>query len=241
MFEQLKLWYRAYRYKTKDDVGGISYILNNVKHGNTVLDIGAHKAGYLYFIRKMVGSEGRVVAFEPQQILFRYLQIVVAEFKWKNVEIVHLALSDRKGQAQLMIPKQRQKSSSSPGATIAHLSNKDSFEIAEFVETETLDAFCANNNLAPDFLKIDVEGNELALLKGSIQVLKQYKPKILVEIEARHVGKSKAIETFSFLEELGYSGFFIQGTHLIPITDFSFDHHQTLSDKRNYCNNFVFE
>lgn len=71
--ENIKLLYRAYRYKNKLDRGGIEYILNHIREGDVVMDIGAHKAGYLYFIVKAVGKKGEVYAFEPQSGLYNYL------------------------------------------------------------------------------------------------------------------------------------------------------------------------
>ena len=111
----------------------------------------------------------------------------------------------------------------------------------EEVETETLDAYCKRKNIQPNFLKIDVEGNELRIFKGGVQTLQQYKPKIMVEIEARHVGREQVAETFNFLQQLGYTAHFISGIQRIPLQDFNFDIHQNMADMKNYCNNFTFE
>ncbi|MBI4947088.1 MAG: hypothetical protein HY840_11885 [Bacteroidetes bacterium] len=83
LIEQLKLSYRASKYKNKNDKGGIAYILSSVKAGQTVLDIGAHKAGYLYFFLKQVGAAGKVFAFEPQSSLYNYVSKLKMLFDWK--------------------------------------------------------------------------------------------------------------------------------------------------------------
>ncbi len=241
LFQKLKLLYRAYKYKTKDDAGGIAYMLQALSEGKTALDIGAHKAGYLYHIRSKVGKQGRVFAFEPQTVLFNYLQNVIHIFGWKNVSVHQIALSDSKGLVKLLLPENGRQKSSSPGATIARLDNGINFTATEEIETDTLDSFCAQHNIQPDFLKIDVEGNELKVFVGGIETLKKYKPQIMVEIEARHVGKAKAIETFTFLESINYKGFALYGNAKIPLSEFSFEVHQNTSDKKNYYNNFVFE
>jgi hypothetical protein len=113
--------------------------------------------------------------------------------------------------------------------------------MTETVTTQTLDSYCRINDLKPDFLKIDVEGNELKIFNGAIEVLKKYKPKILVEIEARHVGKQKVQDTFDFLKSMGYDGKFIRGKTTLALDLFTFDKYQNLNDKANYCNNFIFE
>jgi FkbM family methyltransferase len=242
VIEKIKLVYRALQYKNKYDKGGIAYILASIKKGNTVMDIGAHKAGYLYYFRKKVTESGRVYAFEPQGILFNYLTSIKKQFKWTNVEVEHIALSDSTGKVTLYIPSHsKPTNTSSPGATIFKAAASGEIQSTEEVVTETLDSYCNRKSIHPDLLKIDVEGNELRIFNGGLQILKKYKPKIIVEIEARHVGENQVLETFSFLENLGYTGKFIHGINRIPLKEFSFARYQNRGDMKNYCNNFIFE
>lgn len=238
--ERFKLKYRAAKYKTKNDRGGIVYILDSIKNGQTVFDIGAHKAGYLYYMLAQVGKQGQVVAFEPQSNLYKYISKLKTSFKWDNVSVEHLALSDKNGETTLYIPANKVKKGSSPGASV--LADKNSNNcITELVKIETLDSYCLRQNIIPDFLKIDIEGNELNFFRGAVTILQKYKPKIIVEIEARHVGKNKVLETFEFMKSLNYEGCFIHGLNRIPLASFSFEKHQNISDAANYCNNFIFE
>ena len=241
LIEHLKLYWRANKYRTKNDIGGIAYINATIKPGQTALDIGAHKAGYLYFILKQVGDKGKVFAFEPQHNLYEYIKKIKHLFKWDNVTIEHLALSDTLGSVTLYIPSNKVNDVSSPGATIVEQKGSQNFGRTENISTETLDAYCERMHIKPDFLKIDVEGNELNIFKGGVEILKKYKPKILVEIEARHIGQAKVLETFTFMESLQYAGFVVQGLNRIPLTEFSFEKHQNTNDMKNYCNNFIFE
>ena len=241
LIESIKLKHRANKYKNKDDKGGIAYINSIIKDGQTVLDIGAHKAGYLFFIRKQVGKNGKVIAFEPQTKLYKYLNKIKTLFKWDNVTIEHLALSDSTGTVTLYIPTNKVSKGSSPGATIVASNKQSQFCTTETVLTETLDSYSSRNQIIPEFLKIDVEGNELKVFQGGLNTLKKYRPKIIVEIEARHVGREKVIETFNFLESFGYTGHFINGINRIPIASFNFDVHQNTDYPNNYCNNFTFE
>lgn len=241
LIESIKLRYRANKYKNKDDQGGISYVIAAIEKGQTVLDIGAHKAGYLYFMISQVGEKGKVFAFEPQSILFQYIIKMKKLLSWDNVTVEHLALSDAAGTVTLYIPNNKVSSGSSPGATIVEHKDLTEYGVTEIVDTETLDAYCKRKDIKPDFLKIDVEGNELRVLQGGAATLKNHKPKIIVEIEARHVGQEKALETFKFMESLGYKGHFIHGVNRKPIHTFNFKEHQNMNDKNNYCNNFIFE
>ena len=118
LIESVKLRYRAYKYKNKNDRGGIAYICSAIRKEQTVFDIGAHKAGYLYFILKQVGHSGKVFAFEPQSNLHQYITKIKALFKWENLTIEHLALSDSKDTVTLYVPTNKVSKASSPGATI---------------------------------------------------------------------------------------------------------------------------
>jgi len=241
LIESIKLRLRANKYKNKDDIGGIAYINSTIKKGQTVLDIGAHKAGYLYFMLKQVGDKGKVFAFEPQSYLYQYIKKIKGLFNWDNVTIEHLALSDSDGTATLYIPTNKVSKGSAPGATIVEHKNNSRFGTTENVSTETLDSYCNRHNIKPEFLKIDVEGNELRIFQGGVDTLTKYKPKIVVAIEALHVGQEKVLETFKFMESLGYSGHILHGLERIPLTNFTFDKYQNTNNKKNYCNNFTFE
>jgi FkbM family methyltransferase len=239
LIEQIKLSNRANRYKNKHDRGGIKYMLQTIKSGQTVFDIGAHKGGYLYFILQKVKGDGKVYAFEPQSLLYNYLIRIKNVLNWTNVTIEHMALSDKEAKTTLYIPENRNEPSS-PGASIVEPKVRNNNDKTEEVKTGTLDSYCARYDIKPDFLKIDVEGNELAIFKGGTVTLKNCKPKIFVECEARHVGKDQVIETFMFLQNIGYNGYFIRDTEFVPLKDFNIETHQDLSLKP-YCNNFIFE
>lgn len=241
LLELVKLQFRANKYKNKNDKGGIAYILNTIQAGQVVLDIGAHKAGYLYFMLKKVGIQGKIYAFEPQLALYDYLTKLKKLLKWSNVVIEHLALSNSAGTVTLFIPKNKVNDSSSPGATIVNFKEHSDISGTETVQTDTLDAYCGQHNIRPNFLKIDVEGNELKIFEGGLETLKKYKPKILVEIEARHIGADRVLETFEFMKTLGYKGQFIHGLNYLPLEEFSIETYQNVNDQKNYCNNFIFE
>ena len=239
--EKFKLKLRASKYKNRDDKGGIAYIMDAVKNGNTVLDIGAHKGGYLYFMQKNVGKGGQIHAFEPQSFLYNYLVKMKPIMGWDNVTINNIALSDTDATATLFIPSNVTGDNSSPSATIFDQHTLGAVAKTETVATTTMDHYCEKHQLKPDVLKIDVEGNELKVFKGAVNTLQKHKPKIIVEIEAAHVGKEQVLATFDFLKQIGYNGSIIHGMNQLPLADFSFEKHQNRDDMENYCNNFIFE
>lgn len=108
------------------------------------------------------------------------------------------------------------------------------------VEVKTLDSFNLND---VDLIKIDVEGHEKRVLVGSLDTISRCKPILLIEIEQRHIDYD-INEIFSFIENLGYQGFFLMNGEINEIHDFERDKHQMIStgehSKNLYINNFIF-
>ena len=213
--EKIKLKHRAEKYRYKEDQAGIDYIRRNIHQGDIVFDIGAHKAGYLYFFLEQLGNSGKVVAFEPQSSLHKYLRKLKDLFEWENVVIESSAVSEKSGTAVLCIPYNNGRTSS-PCATIIESHTLFEFQAKETVATISVDEYCFRNKIAPDFLKIDVEGNELSVLKGAATLLQTRKPRILFECEARFVGEKNGYGHFSVLAASRLYRVFYYGGQAIP-------------------------
>jgi hypothetical protein len=102
------------------------------------------------------------------------------------------------------------------------------------------------------FVKIDVEGHELAVLHGARETIRRCQPRLLVEIEERH-SIGGVLRTAAFLDTLGYRGHYVNGRRLEPIEGFSADTLQQRANLPNvmvpiresrrlapYVNNFIF-
>ncbi|TVR38348.1 MAG: FkbM family methyltransferase [Cryomorphaceae bacterium] len=239
-FQKLKLRLRARKYQRKTDPGGIAFLRQTLLPGQCAFDIGAHRAGYLYHMMDCVGSSGYVHAFEPQSALYDYISRVKPLMGWQNLRLEHLALSDRIGKVTLHIPVNKVNKGSSPGASIVEGVASGEIALRETVPMDTLDGYCERNKVIPDFLKVDVEGNELNVFKGGAGVLLEHKPAILVEIEERHIGRQQMEETFQWLRDCGYEGHFIRGHERLPLSAFSVEQHQDTRGEGPYCNNFTF-
>ena len=99
---------------------------------------------------------------------------------------------------------------------------------------------CGQNQIPVHFIKCDVEGHELDVLKGGQQVLRKFKPIISLESEARHCGEDNVINVFKFLDDLGYAGYFFNGESMLSLDSFDIQKYQLNSDKKKYVNNFFF-
>lgn len=96
------------------------------------------------------------------------------------------------------------------------------------------------------FLKVDVEGHELAVLQGAAGLIARHRPVLLVESEKRH--NSEAPESvFAFLAERGYTGLYCQEGRLQALTRYRSATHQRQENLvggtrkvGQYVNNFIF-
>ena len=185
------------------------YLLANyIFNGDVCIDIGANYGAYTYEFSKIVGMTGRVYSFEPGKFAFNVLNATVR--KLKNVYHYNIALSDKRGYRNLIVPFDENKHIRS---ALAHFSNEENEEgIIEKVPTITLDQFTLEKNIKKiKFIKCDVEGAELLVFKGAKSILLKQKPIILCEIDPRYTKRFGYTpnELISFLAKFDYKLFII--------------------------------
>jgi FkbM family methyltransferase len=169
-----------------------------IKQGSNVLDIGAHIGYYTLLFAKLVGNEGKVFAFEPNYNNFILLNKNVEMNHYRNVVSEQLAVSDRSGKAKLYM-------SLNPADARIYQSNK----LLNYVEVTTtcLDEYFIGFNGLIDFIKMDVQGAEGAIILGMPILLKKNKNvKILTEFSPNLLSKSD-IKPVDFLKLLSNHGF----------------------------------
>lgn len=146
-----------------------------VSKDSTAIDVGAHGAKYTSMLSI---HARRVLALEPIPHLVRGLR----SFSFPNVEILEAAASDSAGTVTLYIPRNND-TLATPLASLHRNTLRDGaeFEMLE-VKTVRLDDLCKG---PVDFIKIDVEGHEVSVLKGARRLLETYRPTILAEANTR--------------------------------------------------------
>ncbi|WP_162054569.1 FkbM family methyltransferase [Pontibacter pamirensis] len=202
---KIRMVSRFWRYRRRTEKESVRFLLDQDLAGTTVLDIGANRGIYTYWMSKQVGDLGRVISFEPQPELGDFLLDLKKSFKLENVVIENKGLSDKEGKFDIF-----RGFVGSGGARLAQKGeelpeNSDLHKVE--VEVTTLDTFFQGKelkNLA--FIKCDVEGHELSVFKGGEKTLRKHMPTILFECGHE---EAQAGEIFSFLTNMGYKGFFI--------------------------------
>ncbi len=162
--------------------------------GSTVIEVGANIGAHTIALSKLVGSGGRVYAFEPQRVVFQTLCANLALNSIVNVEAFHMALSYEDG--SILIPDlDYSKKGNFGGVEI------EKFQDGYRVKKMKLDNILELKSLKRlDLLKIDVEGMERDVLLGAKSLIKKFQP--IMYIENDRVLKSK--ELLSLIDELDY-------------------------------------
>tara|TARA_Y100000816_G_C26079408_1_gene568683 strand:+ start:778 stop:1530 length:753 start_codon:yes stop_codon:yes gene_type:complete len=172
------------------------------------IDIGVYRGVYSY---EMAKYSKMVHAFEPNPIIFKDIELNLGKII-KNINLYNFALSDKENKVLLKVPirnKNYDKSNYEEyfqmGRATIHEQNVmgdiETFEI----KSKKLDNFTFSNRIS--FIKIDVEGHEMSVIKGAENTIKQYKPTLLVEIEEKH-SKQKVLDSINYINSLGYESFF---------------------------------
>ena len=184
-------------------------IVRLVPQDGVVFDVGAHAGQYTKLFAR-AAPRGRVLAFEPGSYARAILRIAVRLRRLANITVAPLALGAACGVDILSVPV---KARGSYGFGLSHLGrpNHRWDRVArELVAVATIDAVAAAMALDRlDFIKADIEGWELALLRGGEKTLRRYHPALLIELSGEHLARAgdRLDDAFGFLGELGYSAF----------------------------------
>jgi len=151
----------------------LDILKEHINKGDIVIDIGACIGIYTLEMAKLVGGNGRVIAFEPLKEAFYLLKknIEINNYEGR-VKIQQKGLLDKVGKATLFYHPYH----------IGASKLVDDLECREKRETETisLDEFFKNNHSKISFIKMDADGSEYLILQGASEVLKRTN-KMLVE------------------------------------------------------------
>jgi len=161
-----------------------------------------------------------VHAFEPNPENLGFLrEIAQAE---SNTRVHATALSDSSGSARLFVPVDDGRPVPAVGS-LAPPRGADCETVV--VETARLDDVLGADAARVSFVKCDVEGHELAVLRGAARMLAEARPSLLVEIERRHAG-DRMEATFDYLAGLGYEAFAVGPDGPVPLAEFDVERDQ---------------
>ncbi|MEP6616165.1 MAG: FkbM family methyltransferase [Ginsengibacter sp.] len=188
------LWYGFYE---KDSILTWEKLIGQ---DSVVIDIGTN-IGYYTLIAAQKARNGKVYSFEPVAVNFQALQQNLKLNNITNVIAYQAGISNARSVAKYFVssPDNRGMSGMRPAPNFSGL--------VESIETMTLDEFSRDQNLKKiDFIKLDIEGNELNALHGMLEVLKKFKPVLFIELLGEHLAGygAEVKDVYHFLKENGY-------------------------------------
>jgi FkbM family methyltransferase len=177
------------------------------------IDVGSNIGEYTIFLAKRL-KKGKVIAFEPMPPILSTLRENIAINHFTNVEIMAVGLADKKGKIEI----HELEDDKNEGLSTIYLGNRKSRNTF-IIDITTLDSLELKIDRL-DFLKIDIEGAEIAALNGAKETLLRFRPLVMVEVSdiTYHQAGYSSSDVRRFFTEIGYEAFIVgkQGT-LLPL------------------------
>ena len=192
----------------------IEFLLALLIKSSIFFDIGANIGIYSLVASKNIITGGKIYAFEPADWAYDRLTENISINDIKNVETFKLAVSDFTGSRQFYVCEDDAYNSliSTPMKQVQKVVAINSIR---------LDDFCLDKNIDHiDILKIDVEGADFLVLKGTEKILRSDLPPIIICEFNRSIAKgikSSQYEFAIFMKELSYKFFALKKSRLIEI------------------------
>ena len=187
-----------------------------IRPGDSAIDLGVNIGWYTTVLSRLVGERGKVYAVEPIPETFALLLSVIKKLGLKNVVPLNCAVSDSNGAAVMEIPKHEYGGANFYMARI--VSGKSSDPSLDKIEVplRSLDSLVPGRlSEGVTFVKCDVEGHELAVLKGASQFFEKVKPAMLIEVTGTaEMQDAPNNEFHAIMKGYGYVPYWFDGKHL---------------------------
>lgn len=181
------------------EAGTLSVMGKCLREGDIFIDVGANIGLMSIFSSRAIGNKGKVYSFEPVLETFTILKKNIEINKIKNIDAFDVGVSDRKGKSFIYTNPYAGKGSSS------FIKPPDQSESKEYeIIIEMLDEFLISHLLTNiRMLKIDVEGWELHVLRGTESLLRSLQaPIICVECSKLTGSNNDSADIYSYIIEI---------------------------------------
>ena len=214
----------------------LDWFAENVKPGETWLDIGAHYGYTAIALCRLAGAAGRVIAFEPMistagcvaqtRRLNKLPQLIVLPLGLASPETLEMVqLPVTRGMVDRTLGKGEERRAGSERDEGAKDERRTTFQEAILVaRLDWLWPRLCDGRERIDGMKVDVQGMEIEVLKGMGDTLKRDRPKLVVEM---HAGVDRN-ELLGLIEGAGYS------RRAIPVEPVGIEVEPQYLDNRSY-------
>jgi FkbM family methyltransferase len=169
-----------------------------VRRGSTVVEVGSNIGSHTVPLAQWAGPEGKVIAFEPQRIVFQTLCANVALNSLLNVHCLQQAVGSEPG--SIVVPHINYQAENNFGGL-----GLGSFTHGERVPLVTIDSLELQTC---DLVKLDIEGMEREAILGAQRTIEKFKPALYVENDR----KDRSDDLVRTLDAMGYAMYW----HLPP-------------------------
>jgi FkbM family methyltransferase len=179
-------WSRCYPADYKPDV--LAAVRAHCHAGQTVLDVGAHLGFFTIAMARRVAPTGAVFSFEPADRARAILEKTVRLNRCDRLVTVR-----REAVSAVTTPVARFYDTGDPLSEINGLIRTSPDCATTVVPTVSVDEFVARRRLAVPFLKIDVGGSELDVLRGARRTLQRCRPAIALTVHPGVPNRGKTV------------------------------------------------
>jgi FkbM family methyltransferase len=182
------------------------FIRTSVQPGDSFIDVGANTGMISLVAAYHTGKTGCVHAFEPNPLAFQQLQAAVTDNDLQQVSLHQCGLSNERAELTLTVP-----TDVTGLGTFAQLPEQDRSLISNQYQVPVYrgDEMLPENLPGTTFMKIDVEGFEVNVIKGFSQTLQKLRPPVVTEIAPGCMERagSSVEELCSLMGDFGYEVF----------------------------------
>jgi FkbM family methyltransferase len=196
------------REKTIYSINDLKLFNKFLNKGDYFIDAGANIGWHTLFGSKVVGNDGKVFAFEPNDKNFNLLESNVKLNKLTNVSVVKSAVTDYVGTGELSCSKVNF------GDHVANTEFLNEVE-KESIDCTTIDEYIKNNDIDASkikLIKMDIQGSEPKALEGMKDLIKEHGPTLIIEYSPHHIKLcgSSPFDILAFIDKNDYVPYHIQ-------------------------------
>ncbi len=175
-------------------------IKKNVKEGMVCIDLGCNLGYYAILESKLVGKTGKVIAFEPSPLTFKFFKENLSLNEISNVDSFNVAIGDVDGTIKFLVTEQSNWSTVIQGDLPEYYKGR----IID-VPLVTLDNFSKNHHVNKiDFIRMDIEGYEDKVIQGMTEIIKKFKPDLYLELHIPQMGIERTTKFLKKLQDGNY-------------------------------------
>jgi len=168
-----------------------------ISPGDTIIDIGANIGYFALFESQLVGLQGKIIAIEPSPENVKLLKLNIKENKNENVHVIEAAIGDYDGVGTLYL------SEACNWNSLVVQSELGQTGIVE-VEVRTIDSLIKSMGVRPSLIRMDIEGYEPKAIKGMLNTINNYAPRLVIELHPQLIGGEATRDLILTLQGFGY-------------------------------------